>query len=505
MKKQGKDKVSLASVRRSDITKVNSGRGEKARERKLGFDFSYLFSALLTLAVAAASVGLVLYFGYHTVKIFTSDVTVTPAYDITETEYRRGVGYIFRSETPIYTKVSGVPDYQVADGERIGVNELICHKYSSLSEDVQARIAEIDREIALLESIVNTGVIETGLPEALRDAGAGYAEIMLLLSEGRYADAAAMSDSFLSAIGRINALENGTGDIKNQISMLYAERSGLVAAYGKKTGSVNADSVGYFFRDCDGYEILFDPALLKNITLGEFAELTAESPADVSDCVGKMLDNPKWYLCLPFDSEKARGFESGREYNITFNDNGGKVIAMYLERLVLDLDDHDSDGDRAEALLIFSSSEMPKGFTYRRTQDVSIEYASYHGYRIPLSSVRYYDGMTGVYTLGGGYVLFRQIKVIFEGDGYCIAADYADAEPGKPLTYTSLGFSDKGKIDDYASLHAFAEGLGLEKTIYDNGGIPVPKGRTLRYFYHLNDLEQIILTGRDLYHGKALD
>ena len=85
------------------------------------------------------------------------------------------------------------------------------------------------------------------------------------------------------------------------------------------------------------------------------------------------------------------------------------------------------------------------------------------------------------------------------------AADYADAEPGKPLTYTSLGFSDHGKIDDYASLHAFAEGLGLEKTIYDNGGIPVPKGRTLRYFYHLNDLEQIILTGRDLYHGKALD
>ncbi|MBQ2241600.1 MAG: hypothetical protein II319_05615, partial [Clostridia bacterium] len=255
----------------------------------------------------------------------------------------------------------------------------------------------------------------------------------------------------------------------------------------------------------DGYEAVFDPALLKNITFGEFAELTEKTPADTSGCVGKMLDDPKWYFCLPFDSENARGFEQGRDYNITFNDNGGKTLSMTLERLVLDLDDHDEDGDRAEALLIFSTSEIPRGFVYRRTQDVSIEYASYHGYRIPLSSVRYYDGMTGVYTLGGGYVLFRQIKVIFEGDGYCIAADYADAEPGKPLTYTSLGFSDHGKIDDYASLHSFAEGLGLEKTVYDNGGIPVPKGRTLRYFYHLNDLEQIILTGRELYHGKALD
>ena len=389
MKKQGKDKVSLASVRRSDITKVNSGRTDEKKERKIGFDFSYLFSALLTLAVAAASAGLVLYFGYHTVRTFTTDVTTTPAYDVTENEYRRGVGYIFRGENPIRTNVEGTPDYQVADGERIAAGELICHLYSSIDDDTRKRISEIDREIALLESIVDTGVIETGLPEALAAADSRYAEIMRLLSEGRYADAAVISESFLSALGRIDVLENGMGDIKNQISMLYAERSGLVAAYGKKTGSVNADSVGYFFRDCDGYEAIFDPKLLGNITLGEFAELTAQTPADTSGCVGKMLDNPKWYLCLPFDSEKARGFEEGRDYNITFNDNGGKVLTMDLERLVLDLDDHDEDGDRAEALLIFSTSEMPRGFTYSRTQDVSIEYASYHGYRIPLSSVRY--------------------------------------------------------------------------------------------------------------------
>ena len=54
MKKQGKDKVSLATARRSDITKVNSGRTDEKKERRIGFDFSYLFSALLTLAVAAA-------------------------------------------------------------------------------------------------------------------------------------------------------------------------------------------------------------------------------------------------------------------------------------------------------------------------------------------------------------------------------------------------------------------------------------------------------------------
>lgn len=506
MRKKEKVKNQLpVTGSRSNITKVNNGRAETAKERKLGFDFSYLFSALLTVAVAALSVGLVFYFGYHLIKAFTSDVTTTPAYDVTESEYRRGTGYIFRSEDTIETSLAGTPDYAVADGERVGVDELLCNIYSSVTDEVRMQIEEIDREIALLEAAVETGVVQTGLPEALNDANAKYAEIMKLLSSGKYSDASALSDSFLAALNRIDALEKGTGDIKHKLSSLYAERSGLIAAYGKKTGSVNADRVGYFFRDCDGYETIFNPDLLENITVGSFAELTAQTPADVSGCVGKMLDEAKWYLCIPLDSGNARGFTEGKKYNIVYNDNGGRTLSMTLERFVLDLDDHDSDGDRAEALLIFSTKEMPKSFKYFRTQDVSIEYASYQGYRIPLSAVRYYDGMTGVYTLNGGYVFFRRIEVLYEGGGYCIAADYADAEPGKPLTYTALGFSDYGKFDDYASLHRLAEEYGWEKKVYDNGGIPVVKGQTLRYFYHLDDLEQIILTGKDLYHGKALD
>lgn len=506
MRKKEKNKNPLpVSGTRSDITKFNNGRGETEKTKKIGFDFSYLFSALLTVAVAAVSVGLVFYFGYHLIKTFTSDVTTAPAYDVTESEYRRGTGYIFRSEEVITTKYSGTPDYAVSDGERVGVDELLCDIYASVSDEIRMQIEDIDREIALLEAAVDTGVITTGLPEALDDADSRYAEIMKLLSAGNYPDAASLSDSFLTALNRIDALENGTGDIKLRISSLYAERSGLIATYGKKTGSINADSVGYFFRDCDGYESIFDPDLLDDITFGAFAELTAESPADISGCIGKMLDEAKWYLCVPLDSENARGFTEGKKYNIVYNDNGGRTLSMTLERLVLDLEDHDSDGDRAEALLVFSTKEMPKSFKYFRTQDVSIEYASYQGYRIPLSAVRYYDGMTGVYTLNGGYVFFRQIDIIYEGGGYCIAADYADAEPGKPLTYTALGFSDYGKFDDYASLHSLAEKYGWEKKVYDNGGIPVVKGQTLRYFYHLDDLEQIILTGKDLYHGKALD
>ncbi len=504
MKKREEKKMPAPRVPRSDIIKSNKGEGPEAK-RRFGIDFSYLFSALLTALVALASVGLVGYFGYHLVRSFTTDITTATAYGITEKEYRRGIGYIFRSEENITTSLRGTPDHKVADGERVGVDELICDMYSSVTEDVSRKIADIDREIALLESVIGTGVIETGIPEAIAAANKSYGEIMTGLAHGDYTAAGTLAESLRAALCRVQYLEGGGEDIAMRISTLLAERSGLIAAYGKKTGSINADSVGYFFKNSDGYEDIFDPELLSEITVGSFAELIEREPADVSNCVGKMVGDSRWYLCIPFSSADAKGLAEGESYNIIFNDNSARTLMMTLERLVLDLDDYDADGDRAEALLIFSSKEMPRDIKYLRAQDVSVEAASYSGYRIPITALRYHEGMTGVYTLNGGYVFFRQIKVLYEGAGYCIAADYADAEPGKPLTYTVLGFSDKGAVNDYEKMHLLADGYGWEKAVYDNGGIPVVMGRQLRYFYHLDDLEQIILTGKDLYHGKALD
>lgn len=508
MKKKQKSKNPLAPIRQNEVIeyrKPTGIRAQAAQSKRIGFDFSYLFSALLAIAVATASVGLVFYFAYHLINSFHSDVTTSPAYDITESEYRRASGYIFRSETALESDVSGIPDYKTDDGARVGIGDGICDIYSSVTDEVRLRVEEIEREIAILEAVIGNGVVQTGLPEALADANAYYNEIMEHLSKGEYRDAANISDSFLVALNRITYLENGSEEAKSKIYALKAEKSSIMSSYGEISATITSDSVGYFFRECDGYESVFVPDVLQNITLGSFFELASREPVLSDKAIGKMIDDPKWYVCVPLGAEDAEGFIEGNNYNIIFNDNGAMTLKMSLERLVLDIEDYDGDDNRAEALLVFSTKEMPRNFSYLRIQDVSIELAVYSGYRIPLTAVRYYDGMTGVYTLNGGYVFFRQIDVIYEGQGYCIAADYSVAEPGKPLTYTALGFSENGKLDDYASLHQFAEERGWEKKIYDNGGIPLARGCTFEYYYHLDDLEQVILTGKDLYHGKALD
>ena len=505
MRKDKNQKPIPASGSRSDIVKFNSEREKTASGRRFGFDFGYLFSAFLTIAVAVLSVGMVIYFGYHLLNAFTEDVTYSPAYPITETEYRRGTGYIFRDETIILKSSEGIPDYKTEDGARLGMGELICDLFSSVNDEASLRIDEIERRLAVLNAGLSTGVVREGIPEALRNSNEKYDEIMAALSNGDYSSAAALSDGFLASLVRLSLLEGGTDAVDREIKSLEAEKEMLLSTYGKVTGSVYSESVGYFFRDADGYESIFDPSLLGEMTVGEFAELIKTEPDDVSRAVGKMVNEAKWYLALPLDGADASGFTEGLKYDIVFHDNESRTLTMTLERFVPDLDDHDADGDRAEALLIFSSVKMPEDFSYLRAQDVSVAAVSYKGYRIPITAVRYYDGMTGVYVIAGGYILFRQIDVLYEANGYCIAALYADAEPGKPLTYTSLGFEGLALIDPMEVTDSVAERYGWEKKEYDNGGIPVPKGRTLGYFYHLNDLEQVILTGKDLYHGKALD
>ena len=499
------DKKSLsASGMRSGLIKFNSERAQKGERKKVGFDVAYLFSAILTIAVAVFSVGLVIYFGYHLVDVFTEDVTYSPSYPITETEYRRGEGYIFRDELIIVTDSEGTPDYKTDDGVKLGIGEHICDLYASVSSEARERIAEINSRLSLLEMSLGSGVVKEGIPEALRDSNQKYDEIMAFLSEQDYSGAARLSDTLLSSLLRLGFLENGADALNLEISNLKSEKNMLLATYGKVNDSIYADQVGYFFRDGDGYESIFDPSLLDDITIEEFSALIAREPNDVSNAIGKIVMETKWYLTIPFDGESAQGFTDGKKYNIVFHDNDSRKLSMTLERTVLDLDDHDADGDRAEALLIFSTTNMPSDFRYLRRQSVSVEAAEYNGYRIPITAVRYYDGMTGVYVLAGGHVLFRQIDILYEASGYCIAALYSDAEPGKPLTYNVLGYEDRSFIGTYA-VESMAESLGLTKTDYYNGGIPVSKGRSLRYFYHLNDLEQIILTGKDLHHGKALD
>ena len=472
--------------------------GEKKPKSAPRFDFSYLFSAVVQIGVALCAVATVLYFAYHLINEFAEPVTTTPAVTVRQAAYTEANAYIIRDERPITSShASGFIDMRVKEGERVGKGEILCDIYPAAEEQLRGEIALLDYEIALLETARENAASSGSIAAVGKEISKNYASVMDLIAEGRLADAGAISDSLRSSLSALAILSGEGGGISARLSALKEERAAAISRLGGSIATPRADAIGYFFSDCDGYENVFNADLIENFNNERFAAAIASSPEPTSLCIGKMVSSSKWYVAVALSAKENRSYRVGKSYNVIFSDNAGRSVSMKLEKSV-----YDENGD---FVLLFSSPDPPEDFAYLRCQRVRIEYEVYEGYRVPIEAVRHYDGMTGVYTLHGGYVYFRRINVLHEGEGYFIVSKYADVENGKPKYYRVLGFDHVGFIREYDKIRGVARSLGLERTFYENGGDPLKYGYSDYHFYHLADLEQIILVGNDLYHGKVLN
>ncbi len=470
---------------------------DKPRKTRQRLDLSYIFTALLQIFVALGAMTLVVYFGYHTVTAFTSSVTTTPAYTIEHSAYTDSTAYIIRDEAPIKTSfVSGFADYRVSNGERVGKGEIICDIYPAAEETLRRQIGAIDEEIALLEDVLASAAASGSISAVGKRVSADYTALMSALYGGELADAVRLSDSLRGSLTALAALSGEADGVNTRLTELKEQRASTLTMLGGSIGKTSAPSIGYFFAECDGYENVFTPELIKKFSTEAFYTAVNTAPEQAS-FIGKIVNSAKWYVAAPMSASQSKNYTVGQSYRLTFPDNGGYVIKMTLEKFAYD--------EEGGAILLFSSSDIPSDFLYMRAQRVRVEYRVFNGYRIPIEAVRHYDGMTGVYTLHGGYVYFRRINVLYEGEGYYIVSKYADIEKGKPKTFRVLGFNPDGVLHEYDSIFTVAEKLGLEKTVHNNGGTPLKYGYSAPYFYHLADLEEIIIAGNDLYHGKVLD
>lgn len=470
---------------------------ENGAKKPPRLDFSYIFTALVQIAVALGAMAVVVYFGYHMLSTFSEPVTTAPAYTVTHSAYTNSTAYVIRDEAPIKSSLSsGFAVYRVDDGERVGKGEILCDVYSAAEEALREQMRALDAEIALLEGILSASATSGSITAVGESVSADYTALMSALGGGDLAAAAKLSDALRSSLSALAVLSGEAGGISTRLTELKTERAAALTMLGGSIGKVGAPSIGYFFSDCDGYEGVFTAELIEKFTAEAFYAAINASPSSDS-YVGKIVNSPKWHVATPVSLAESENYSVGKTYRLTFPDNGGCSFEMTLEKLVLD-----NDGG---AVLLFSSSDLPSDFTYLRAQQVRIEYQVFEGYRIPVEAVRRYDGMTGVYTLHGGYVYFRRINVLYEGEGFYVVSKFSSLPSDKPKTYKVVGFDPDGALDDFASLEAEAERLGLKETVYENGGTPVKYGYSLPYFYYLADLEEVILVGNDLYHGKVLN
>jgi len=378
--------------------------------------------------VSLLLLGAVVYTVYHTFSLSAESLMTIPARGITDNRIISGEAYLFREETLLTIPKDGVIDNVATSGSKVGSGVTLCEVWTDGGEDFtdrQTLLNRLNRAIRVLEeSQLPAGTPLSEVGKYRSDAAKTLLEIRQALQQGSWNGIAAMEDEMLSALNHCTALTGNGEELTASFETLREQKELLLT--GNAVTVSNQGASGYFYdHSCvDGYESVFTQAELSGMTAARFTELKAMPPQTVPDgfAVGKMAYGYDWHLAVGFPDGAENLFESGKRYEVTFPENGGRVLSLTCERILA--------GESGETVVILRSDVTPADFYYLRGQRVEITVDSCTGYYIPETALTEAGGVTGVYVLEGSTVYFRKVKILRQGDGYGIAAENNNGEIG---------------------------------------------------------------------------
>jgi len=528
-KSQKKAELKLVKRREAELDKIRKThlRGTEKHDVKksgfftkvfgnLGFDVDFFSGALTQVLALVLSVATVFYFGYHLYTALSEGVSTTQVHTITETISIDGTSVYIRDEKVITTNKNGYIIPTLADGERAAKNEQVAGIYATDVSNVAEELRETEAQIALIKKSMGTGALATGLLDSYDALSQTYSEIMAAFADGNLKAAGEMSDEFREKLNRCSYL-SGDGKLLTQtLENLTAEKNRLSAEMGKYTSAVNAPEQGYFISATDGFENQISTDVINGFSEESFRKLLLLKAEKTDGTVGKMVENRKWYLAVETLGDGVSIINKDDTVSVDFHVNGAGEREMTVVQSI--------KTDNGYILLLFCD-ELAVDECRNRIQNVTINYGEKTGYRVPVNALHTYVGMTGVYTLHGRNVCFRKINVIYEGPGYCIVSPYEEMQTETIRYYKYISYQYCCSAEDtswfvkYAAQNKLTPVLDLYDGSLGEGtnsvnnvlfmrklsrGTPRRYGETVTSYYWLNDLENVIVAGGDLYDGKVL-
>lgn len=360
----------------------------------------FALSVLLSCAV-------LFYFGYHIWHSFTREIETEAAVGVSYEETIKSEGYIFRTETVLESSGGAKSLVPTADeGEHIRKSGEVAKLYSGFSPDTVARIEELEEQIELLGRYKNTqGASLKDSANIDREIYSVLSDIRGLSDKGMAGGAVALRQSLLASVGERAMLTGGIGNLEGEISALESEKKDLVSQLGSLAGTVYTPVSGYYYSQTDGFENVFRPELLEDISLKELRALL-EKEGEAPGGAGKTVTKSLWYLVCPVDVSEKNTYKAGGACSVKFR-NTEITVDMDVEQVL-----YDDSG----AMVILSTNKMPTGFDFFRTQEVELVKTEYTGLRVPVSAVRLINGETGVYILDVSVVAFRRVEILYNAD-----------------------------------------------------------------------------------------
>lgn len=364
-----------------------------------------LFAAILIYIAAAAAIDLL------------NPVRVVPAMSGVVDNSITVNGWVFRDEAVLPT-ATGLVNLRLDDGERVGAGKTVAVVYQSEDamdrqqelRDLSSRIAQLD--YARSEASPSGAALDTQITEKL-------AQLRVSSSAGDFSALADNAEEYKRLILRREYVYDGeAGAVKAEIGQaslqLTQEQESLKnAALGEYSEIISYVS-GYYTGHTDGYESILQPALLDQITTGEFLALTSQEPLYLDPAtLGKVVTASGWKLAVLETAQRAANFQVGQSVEVRLS-TLSKEVPMTVERV--------SNPENDQCVVVLSSSLDLGSVLNLRGVNCSVVFDSQTGILVPKEALRVLDDLTGVYTVLTYQAEFKPVTVLAEREEYYLVA-----------------------------------------------------------------------------------
>ena len=399
--------------------KRNIDSGGVGMEKKLADFFCDPKTALKNVFLFLLMIFLVVYAGFQILPSFAQKIETQSALSVSVFDTNKTNGYIFRYEEPIGADAGGTPVTFVKDGERVSKGQHFANIYAASDyAELQEEIDTIDAKIDILQkSAVETNVYVTDISKTDAEINKHLGSVYSAVADGNLSNVRDDQNDMLVSMNKRNMIVDMTESYTNELNSLKAQKAVLESRIDTVSRKLIADTAGYYYGDTDGYENIFDPDVLDELTLEGFEQLTSVQPDTFlkNGSYGKIITSFVWYVVCEAEKSNTSGYTEGYYYNLNFPEFGEENLTMQLKKII-----KTTTSDKA--LLVFRGNTAPEEFTYKRNQQVDIISEKYSGLAIPKGALRIVDGEQGVYILNGDIVRFRRVNIFFENDDYYIVS-----------------------------------------------------------------------------------
>ena len=349
------------------------------------------------------------------------------------------VGYVIRSETVIKGEEYQNGIVQIAgEGERVAKNEPIFQYYNNETKELTQKISEIDfkiQEALKTENITltsNIKLIETQIEDKVENLRNLNNTQEITEYDKEIND---LLEKKIEALGEITSSSES-------LKQLVRERNSYKDQIKSMTEYIIAPTSGIVSYRVDGLEEALTPQNFQDMNKEYLEKLNLKTGQMIATSTeaGKVIDNFKYYIAVPMNSEETISAQKGDKVKIRLSTND--EIKAEIVHINEDLD--------ARILILEIDRLTDKLINYRKIS-FDIIWSSDSGFKVPNKAIAKDEkDLAYIVRTRSGYLTKLLVKIVSSNENYSIVTTYSSEE------LTNLGYSEE-EISDYKKIKLYDE------------------------------------------------